>query len=250
VDTMMNLQLLWWASRETGDPKWRDIAVQHAFRTAEWFIRPDGSVFQSVHYNPGDARQEFDLRGGSNQITHLDLENSDSPGDWIFKHTHQGYAADTTWSRGAAWALYGFATAYAETHDARFLETAEKVANYMLENLPEDGVPWYDFNDEGVIYRNRDSSAAAIMAAGLLKLSEVTQDKTRASQYREQAEGTVHTLTDSYLTPVGANYKSPAGVLRHGCGTRPQDGMLIYGQYYLLETLLALDHQNAKHIQE
>lgn len=250
VDTMMNLQLLWWASRETGDPKWRDIAVQHALRTAEWFIRPDGSVFQSVHYNPGDARQEFDLRGGSNRITHLDLENSDSPGDWIFKHTHQGYAADTTWSRGAAWALYGFATAYAETHDARFLETAEKVANYMLENLPEDGVPWYDFNDEGVIYRNRDSSAAAIMAAGLLKLSEVSQDKTRASQYREQAEGTVHTLTDSYLTPVGANYKSPAGVLRHGSGTRPQDGMLIYGQYYLLETLLALDHQNAKHIQE
>ena len=245
VDTMMNLQLLWWASRETDNLKWRNIAVQHALRTAQWFIRPDGSAFQSVHYNPGDTRQEFDLRGGSNRITHIEFENSKSPGEWIFKHTHQGYSADTTWSRGAAWALCGFAAAYAETHEPRFLDTAEMVASYMLENLPEDGVPWYDFNDEGVIDRNRDSSAAAIMAAGWLRLSELTPDKTRAELYRTQAEATVHTLIDSYLTPVGANDQTPPGVLRHGCGTRPQDGMLIYGQYYLLEALLALDQQKA-----
>jgi unsaturated chondroitin disaccharide hydrolase len=246
VDTMMNLQLLFWASHETGDPQWHDMAVQHATRTAAWLIRPDGSVFQSVHYNPGDTRQEFDLRGGSMRVSHIDLQNSTAPGDWVFRHTHQGYAADTTWSRGAAWALYGFATAYAETHNALFLETAEKVADYMLENLPEDGVPWYDFNDEGVLYRNRDSSAAAIMAGGLLKLSAVMPDKLRAQRYRTQAEATVHSLIDGYLTPVGTNNKTPAGVLRHGCGTRPQDGTLIYGQYYLLETLLALENNGDK----
>jgi unsaturated chondroitin disaccharide hydrolase len=241
----MNLQLLFWASHQTGDTKWHDMAVQHAKRTAEWLIRPNGSVFQSVHYNPGDTRQEFNLRGGSMRLSHIDLENSVAPGDWVFKHTHQGYAADTTWSRGAAWALYGFATAYAETHDQQFLDTATKVADYMLENLPEDGVPWYDFNDEGVLFRNRDSSAAAIMAGGLLRLAAVTPDKTLAQTYRAQAEKTVQTLIDSYLTPVRANDSTPPGVLRHGSGTRPQDGMLIYGQYYLLETLLVLDENNS-----
>jgi unsaturated chondroitin disaccharide hydrolase len=245
IDTMMNLQLLFWASHETGDPQWHDMAVQHATRAAEWLIGPNGSVFQSVHYNPGDSRQDFTLRGGSLRITHVDLENSVAPGDWVFKHTHQGYAADTTWSRGAAWALYGFSAAYSETHDKLFLDTSEKIAGYMLENLPEDGVPWYDFNDEGVLYRNRDSSAAAIMAGGLLRLSAVTPDKARARRYQQQAEATIHTLIDGYLTPVMANDNSPAGVLRHGCGTRPQDGMLIYGQYYLLETLLTLENQTA-----
>ena len=241
IDTMMNLQLLFWASHETGDPQWHDIAVQHATRAAEWLIGPNGSVFQSVHYNPGDSRQEFNLRGGSMRISHIDMENSVPAGDWIFKHTHQGYAADTTWSRGAAWALYGFATAYAETHNPLYLQTAEKIADYMIENLPEDGVPWYDVNDEGVVYRNRDSSAAAIMAGGLLRLSAVTPDKDRAQRCQAQAETTVHSLIDGYLTPVQPNGNTPPGVLRHGSGTRPQDGMLIYGQYYLLETLLALE---------
>lgn len=246
IDTMMNLQLLWWASRETGDLKWRNFAMQHATRASEWLIRPDGSVFQSVHYNPGDTRQEFDLRGGSNRVTHIEVENDAPPGQWLFKHTHQGYAADTTWSRGAAWALYGFATACAETHESSYRTTAEKVADYMLENLPEDGVPWYDFNDEGVLARNRDSSAAAIMAAGLLKLSELETDPARAAQYRNQAEATVQTLIDRYLTPVSATDVTPPGILRHGSSTRPHDGMLIYGQYYLLETLLALEQRGAK----
>ena len=241
IDTMMNLQMLWWATRETGDPKWRDIGLKHALRAAEWFIGQDGSVIQSVHYNPDDNRQHFQLHGGAPRgDMDFDLPNSTPPGERVFFHTHQGFAANTPWSRGTAWALYGFSVAYAETKDLQTLATAQKIADFLIRELPEDGVPWYDFADEGVLYRNRDTSAAALIAGGLLRLSQLTQDQQRARQYREQSERITHSLIDRYLTPVAKDDTSPPGILRHGCGTRPQDGPLIYGQYFLLETLLAL----------
>jgi len=237
VDTMMNLQLLWWASDRTGDAKWRDLGRKHAFRTAEWFVRPDGSVFQSVHYNPGDNRQDFQLHGGGKDAE-LKLEYSAAPGEWVFAHTHQGYGPDTTWSRGLGWALYGFSAASSETHEPVFLATAQRIADYALENLPSDSVPWYDFDDEGVHFRNRDTSAAAIIAGGLFRLSTITTDFARASRYRDAGERIVQSLIDGYLTPVGADDHAPPGVLRHGSSSRPNDAMLIYGQYYLLEDLL------------
>jgi len=239
VDSMMNLQLLWWASNRTGDEKWREIGRKHALRTAEWFVRPDGSVFQSVHYNPGNNRQDFQLHGGGRDVE-LKLENSAAAGEWVFAHTHQGYGADTLWSRGLGWALYGFSEASSETHEPVFLATAQRIADYVLENLPSDSVPWYDFDDEGVHYRNRDSSAAAIIAGGLFRLSSITMDSARASRYRDAGERILQSLVDGYLTPVGADDHTPPGVLRHGSSIRPNDAMLIYGQYYLLEDLLWL----------
>ena len=241
VDTMMNLQLLWWASDRTRDEKWREIGKKHALRTAEWFVRPNGSVFQSVHYNPGNGRQTFVLRGGALKDIELKMENTSAPGERVFTHTHQGYAADTTWSRGLTWAIYGFSVAYLETHEPDFLSTAERAADYGLQNLPSDLVPWYDFDDQGVHFRNRDTSAAAIMAGGLLRLSTASKDAARAARYREAGERMVQSLIDGYLTPVGDKDLTPPGVLRHGCSVRPHDAMLIYGQYYLLEDLLWLE---------
>lgn len=237
IDTMLNLQIWWWASKETKNRNWQTLGINHALKSSEFLLRRDGSAIQSVHYNPGDNRQEFPFHHGL-KIT---VPNNAKSGERVFYHTHQGFGADSAWARGTAWALYGYAVAFDETKDARLLATAEKTAAYVLKHLPADSVTWYDFNDQGVHFRNRDTSAAALIAGGLLRLSESVKDKQKAALYRREGERIMSSLIDRYLTPVSTNDKTPAGVLRHGSSTRPQDGRIIYGDYYLLETLLWLD---------
>ena len=236
IDTMMNLHIWWWASRTTGDPSWRELGRKHTQKTLAWLLRPDGSTYQSVHYNPGNDPQVF-------RSTRIDIDypNTTPAGEWIFKHTHQGWSADTGWARGQAWGLYGFSRAYQETGDPTFLAAARRLAAFALDRLPEDGVPWYDFHDEGVMFRNRDSSAAAILAMGLLLLADAEPERAAGAEYRAQARRIVQSLVDRYLSPVAAGDKTPPGLLQHACWTRPMNGALVYGQYYLLEALLHLE---------
>ena len=108
------------------------------------------------------------------------------------------------------------------------------------------GSPEYDYHDEGVHFRNRGTSAAALIAGALLRLSELTEDRARAITYRREGAAIAQSLIDRYLTPVAVDDKTPPGVLRHGSSTRPHDGRLIYGDYYLLEALLWLETNSAK----
>ena len=221
IDTMMNLQIWYWATNETGDAQWRELGRQHALKSAEWLVRPDGSVIQSVHYDPKTGRHRFG-------------------------HTHQGFGNDTAWGRGTGWALYGFSISARETKDAKLLETAEKVAQFVITRTPDDFVAWHDYHDEGVYFRLKDTSAAALAANGFFQLSVLVKDEKRAAEYRATGEKIVNALIDRYLTPVGANDKTPAGVLRHGSVSRPNDSGLIYGDYYLLDALLWLDSRGIK----
>jgi unsaturated chondroitin disaccharide hydrolase len=209
IDNMMNLEMLFWASNHGGSASLYDLAVQHALTTMEHFVRPDGGTYHVV---------EFDR----------------ATGQVILKRTAQGYNAESTWSRGQAWGLYGFTMTYRETGDARFLETAQALADYFIANSPEAGVPYYDFDDPA----NQppwDSSAAAIAASGLLELMFFVEGEDR-QRYFEAAEQMLLTLAGPGFLSDGTAFES---LLMQG--TVAKTGLnrvgTSYGDYYFLEAL-------------
>jgi unsaturated chondroitin disaccharide hydrolase len=213
VDNMVNLELLFWAARNGGSREWRDMALSHALRTRADHVRPDGSTYQIVNYDP---------RSGAVRS----------------KATRQGLSRDSTWSRGQAWAVHGFATAYRETGDERLLETARRTADWFVEHLPADRVPYWDF-DAARSGEPRDSSAAAIAASGLVELGRHDPDPARGRRYVGAARDILASLASGYLA------RGPAveAVLLHGTYNRPDgraDSGLVWGDYYLLEALLRL----------
>lgn len=216
VDNMMNLELLFWASKNGGSGELFEIAENHALTTAGNHVRDDGSTFHVVDYDPETGK----VRG---------------------KYTAQGYADDSCWSRGQAWGLYGFTVTYRETENAIFLETAKKIADYFVDNLPEDHVPYWDFNAPDKPNEKRDTSAAAIAASGLLELEILVNDKNLARKYHRAALNILNSLSSP---PYLAEDSNSSGILLHGVASIPGgnavDVSLIYGDYYFLEALLRL----------
>ena len=212
-------------------------------------MRPDGSVFQSVHYNPiGDShRQNFIVAGrlAKERPGTFRLHEYRSTGTvGLCPHHIKALAPTPHGHEDSVGRLYGFSSAYAETKEPLFLATAQ-LGSGLCHREPAGGLlcRGTTSDDQGVrCFRNRDSSAAGIIAGGFVpSFPIVTADSTRAKGYREAGERIVQSLIDRYLTPVGDDDQTPPGVLRHGCGVRPSDAMLIYGQYYLLEDLLWLE---------
>lgn len=212
IDNMMNLELLFWASEQTGDPIYRDIAIQHALTTLSNHFRSDNSSVHVVDYDTitGDVRQ---------------------------KDTHQGYAAESSWARGQAWGLYGFTCTYRLTKDERFLVQAEKIAGFLLNhpNLPEDGVPYWDFDAPEIPDEPRDVSAAAIMASALYELSTFSE---KGEMFKTKADLILESLGTNYTSPPGENY---GFILDHSVGAKPLDSEIDvpmnYADYYFLEAL-------------
>ena len=151
IDCMMNLPLLYWASEETKDPRFAQIAVSHAYTAKENFIRGDGSA---------------------NHIVEFDLET----GKMVRSYGGQGFGEGSSWTRGQSWALYGFTLSYLHIKDAAFLETAERVANYFIANIPESGLIPVDFR-QPMDVDFVDSTAAAIAACGLTELAKLTEGR-------------------------------------------------------------------------
>jgi hypothetical protein len=209
----MNLELLFWAAKHGGDPAWYGMALSHALRTARTHVRRDGSTFHVV---------DFDSETGGVKR----------------KRTRQGYARSSTWSRGQAWAVYGFTIAYQETGDPRLLRVARRTADWYIAHVPPDWVPYWDFDAPGIPNAPRDSSAAAIAASGLLELAALDPDAARAAGYHDAAESTLSWLSsDRYL----ARGHPEQSILLHGTQDRPRgeyDTGLVFGDYYFIEALL------------
>lgn len=216
IDNMMNLELLFWATKYSKDSTYYDIAINHANTTIKNHFRPDNSSYHVLIYD-------------------------EDTGAIKTKVTAQGAADESAWARGQAWGLYGFTVMYRETKDIRYLQQAQHIVDFLLEhsNMPEDHIPYWDFNAPDIPDALRDSSAGAIMTSALLELCKYTEG-VQANKYLEAARiALTHLLTPEYVTREGEN---GGFLLKHGVGHFPAnsevDVPLSYGDYYLIEAML------------
>lgn len=214
IDSMMNLPLLYWASDEINDPRFSHIANAHATTVLKHFIREDGSVNHMVEFNPFS-------------------------GEMIQVKSGQGYSTSSAWSRGTSWALHGMALAYKHTNKTKYLDATIKVAEFFINELPEDNVPYWDFRapiDENI---PRDTSAGACAACGLIELSNYVGKKDK-DRYRNVAVKIVKSMYENY----GNWNNDNEGLLRGGTFNYPIgqgiDVSLIYGDYYFVEAISRL----------
>ncbi|CAM4289328.1 glucuronyl hydrolase [Cytophagaceae bacterium 50C-KIRBA] len=215
IDNMMNLELLFWAFKETRDSAFYKVAVSHANTTMKNHFRPDFSSYHVIDYDP-------------------------NTGQVLKKNTHQGFAHESSWARGQAWALYGYTVCYRETGKKEYLQLAENIAQFLLKHprMPQDLVPFWDFDDPKIPNVPRDASAAAIMASAFYDLATLQPDKK--AYYQGYADQILSSLSSpAYLAPVGSAHGM---LLLHSTGGLPNgfevDAPIIYADYYFLEALV------------
>ena len=211
IDNMMNLELLFEATALSGDSSFYKIAVSHADQTLKYHFRPDNSSYHVVDYDP-------------------------ETGKVLHRHTAQGYAHESAWARGQAWALYGYTVCYRYTKNKAYLEQAEKIAAYLFSHprMPEDLVPYWDFDAPNIPNEPRDASAAAIIASALYELNDYSKNN-----YRKTADRIMESLSSpAYTAKPGENGNF---ILMHSVGSIPHgseiDEPLVYADYYFLEAM-------------
>lgn len=214
MDNMINLEMLFWAAKNGGDRRLYDIAVSHADTTMRYHFRPDNTCYHVAVY---DAEKGNFLKG----------------------MTHQGYADTSLWARGQAWAIYGYTVVYRETGEQRFLDFAQKVTDAYLDRLPDDMIPYWDFDDPEIPASTRDASAAAVVASALLELQGYCP-AAKSKKYLGAAR--------KMLASLGSgDYRSAdrrRSFLDHSTGHRPAgseiDYSIVYADYYYIEALTRL----------
>jgi len=215
IDNMLNLELLFWATQETGDSTYYHIAVDHANTTLANHFRPDHSSYHVIDYDPATGAARL-------------------------KETHQGIAHESVWSRGQAWALYGYTMCYRFTKNAAYLEQAENIARFFFSqpDLAEDLIAYWDMSDPAIPDAPRDASASAIMASALFELATYASEENSA-YYQKLADTILNNLTTSYQAKVGTHQ---GFLLLHSTGNYPKDdeidAPINYADYYYLEALL------------
>lgn len=211
MDNMINLETLFWAAENGGRKELRNMAMTHADTTMKYHFRKDGSCYHVAVY---DSRS----------------------GEFIRGCTHQGYSDDSMWARGQAWAIYGYTMCYRFTKEPRYLEHACKVADVYLKGLPEDMIPYWDFNDPHIPAAPKDASAAAIVSSALVELSGYAED---GNNYLAAAKSMLESLHADYRSKD----RNPSFLL-HSTGHHPGgseiDYSIIYADYYYIEALLRL----------
>ena len=214
IDNMMNLELLFEATKISGDSTFYNVAVAHANTTLKEHFRDNGSCYHVVDYNPAN-------------------------GEVFSRQTGQGYADESAWSRGQAWAIYGYTMCYRETGDQRYLDQAIKTFDFMRNhaNATADKIPYWDMDAPDVPNEPRDASAAAVIASALYELS--TYPVENPGQYKDYADDIMISLSsDEYTAKPGENGRF---ILKHSTGSIPHnsevDVPLNYADYYYLEAL-------------
>lgn len=209
IDCMMNLPLLYWASEELHDPRYRQIAMMHADTAAKNFIREDGSAKHIVEFNA-------------------------ETGEYLHSLGGQGYGHGSSWTRGQAWAIYGFALSYIHTKEKRYLDTAKKVADYFISCIPESGLIPVDFRQpQTPAYE--DSTAAAIAACGMLEIAKYAEDADKIKYY----EAAIKML--KALESQRCNFTIECDNIVEKCTAAYHDQnhefSIIYGDYYFIEAI-------------